>query len=75
MLIKIQQIISAINLKQTGTPKELAQKLGVSERMIYVYIDIIKNDFKAPVGYDKQLKTYYFKEEGVLNLNWQEKID
>ena len=43
--------------------------------MIYKYIDIIKNDFKAPLGYDNQSKTYYFKEEGVLNLDRQEKID
>lgn len=64
-------IIDLIQARNTGTPKELAEKVNVSERMVYKYIDQLKYQFNAPVKYDKNEKTYYFNENGSLNLNWQ----
>ncbi len=68
---KLGAVIELIKLEQTGTPQELAKKVAVSERMVYKYINCIKNDFKAPITYSKKKKSYCFKEKGELNLFWK----
>ena len=73
MIIKIQQLIEAIHAGETGTPKELSSKLGVSERMVYKYIGIIKTEFKAPIKYNRVTITYFFEGKGKLDLRWQKK--
>jgi transcriptional antiterminator len=73
MIIKIQQLIEIIHLGDTGTPKEISIKLGVSERMVYKYIGIIKTEFKAPIKYNRVTKTYFFEGKGKLDLRWQKK--
>jgi hypothetical protein len=73
MIIKIQQLIEAIHAGDTGTPKDISTKLGVSERMIYKYIQIIKTEFKAPVKYNRVTQTYFFEGKGKLDLRWQKK--
>jgi hypothetical protein len=73
MIKKIQQLIVIIHSGDTGTPKEVASKLSVSERMVFKYVDIIKNEFKAPIKYNRVTKTYYFEEQGNLDLRWQKK--
>ncbi len=73
MIIKIQQLIEAIHAGDTGTPKDISTKLGVSERMVYKYIEIIKVEFKAPIRYNKVAKTYFFEGIGKLDLRWQKK--
>ena len=73
MIIKIQQLIEIIHLGDTGAPKDISLQLGVSERMVYKYIEIIKTEFKAPVKYNRIRKTYFFEGNGKLDLRWQKK--
>jgi hypothetical protein len=73
MIIKIQQLIEIIHLGDTGTPKDISIKLGISERMVYKYIGIIKTEFKAPIKYNRLTKTYFFEGKGTLDLRWQKK--
>jgi hypothetical protein len=73
MIVKIQQLIEEIHQCETGAPKDIAEKLGVSERMVYKYIEIIKTEFKAPIKYNRVNKTYFFEGKGKLDLRWQKK--
>jgi transcriptional antiterminator len=73
MIGKIQKLIEDIHSGNTGSPKEISQKLGVSERMVYKYIEIIKVEFKAPVKYSRLNQTYFFELEGKLDLRWKNK--
>ena len=66
-------IIDFIQTKNTGTPKEFAKKVKISERMLYKYIEQLKHEFNAPIKYDKTNKTYLFSQNGDLNLHWQPK--
>ena len=66
-------IIEFISESQTGTPHEFSKKVKISERMLYKYIELLKQEFNAPIKYDKTLKTYYFSENGTLNLCWKPK--
>ena len=67
----LMTIIDLIQERNTGTPKELAKKVKISERMVYKYMDELKQEFNAPVKYDKSHKTYYFNGSGNLKLHWQ----
>jgi hypothetical protein len=69
----LMSIIEFMSESQTGTPHEFSKKVKISERMLYKYIELLKQEFNAPVKYDKTHKTYYFSENGTLNLRWKPK--
>lgn len=71
-LENLQRLIEAIEQKSTGNAREISQKLNVSERMVYNYLDVLKNEFGAPIKYNRALKSYFFTEEGKIELQWQE---
>jgi predicted DNA-binding transcriptional regulator YafY len=64
-------LIELIKLQKTGSPAEIAKTLGVSERMVYKYLDELKHEFNAPVKYDRKKRTYFFDGYGNINLYWQ----
>jgi transcriptional antiterminator len=71
-LENLQRLIEAIEQRSTGNAREISQKLDVSERMVYNYLDVLKNEFGAPIKYDRAMKSYFFTEEGKIELQWQE---
>ena len=73
-LKNIQLLIEFIDSGNTGTPKKLAKQLGISERMLFKYLDILKSEFEAPIKYNRLKQTYYFTEKGSIDLRWQDEI-
>jgi hypothetical protein len=63
ILIRIDE---QIKTKQTGTPKQLAQKLEISERSVHYYIAFMRNELKAPIIYDNINETYLYETECKL---------
>jgi hypothetical protein len=60
IIIKIDTLI---RMAQTGTPKELAAKVGMSERTVFGYLAYMKNQLNAPIEYDTANSSYcYFRE-------------
>lgn len=59
-----------IEKERTGTPKELAKRLELSERMVYNYVGILRKDLNAPVVYNRFRQTYQFQEPGQLVWEW-----
>lgn len=68
----IQLLIDLIKQKSTGNPCDLAKKLAVSERMVYKYLDILKAEFNAPIEYSRSKQSYFFSEDGNLDLRWKD---
>ena len=66
---RLSRIDQLIRIKGTGTPGELAGKIGISERSTYEYIRLMK-DFGAPVLYSRQRKSYYYKEDGRFMISF-----
>jgi predicted DNA-binding transcriptional regulator YafY len=66
---RLSRIDQLIRIKGTGTPSELAGKIGISERSTYEYIRLMK-DFGAPVLYSRQRKSYYYKQEGRFLISF-----
>lgn len=51
-----------IRSRSTGTPAQLAHRLGISERMIYRYIGYL-NEIGKGVLYDRKINSYRFLED------------
>ncbi|MFZ2906534.1 MAG: HTH domain-containing protein [Cyclobacteriaceae bacterium] len=51
-----------IEKQKTGTPEELAKKLGISRRMLFEYLTAVKAN-GMPVHYCRTRKRYYYAEE------------
>lgn len=72
-IVKLKEFIELISNGNTGTPKQVASKLGVSDRLVFFYVSTLKKEFFAPIKYCRKRKTYYFTEKGKIDLNWQRK--
>lgn len=68
-IIRIHELILA---KQTGSPRDLALKVGISERMLYHYIAFMREELKAPIVYDSQNTCYHYDGECGLNFKCDE---
>ncbi|WP_310559107.1 HTH domain-containing protein [Flavobacterium sp.] len=62
----IKKLHECIMTEQTGSPKELSNKLGVSERTIYNYISFMKVEMNAPIIYDNQKGNYIYERVCLL---------
>lgn len=67
-LERLQQLHLLIEKGNTGTPKEVANKMNISQRLLYNLIDQLK-DFEAPICYDRKAKTYFYCEDFQLKVS------
>lgn len=56
-------LIELIEKKKTGSPAELAVKLGLKERMIYNVLDDLCLVLGKEICYCKEEKSYHFLEK------------
>jgi len=69
---KIRQLDYYIESGSTGSPGDLAAKMGVSKSMLFRYIGYMKTDLKAPIKYQRMSETYVYLEKGKLCLKgWE----
>jgi hypothetical protein len=75
MIYKVQQRLTYLNklikLKATGTPKELAQKLGLTERAWYKMRDELVNDLELPLAYCPYSRSYVYTIEGSFEIGFK----
>ncbi|QTE22429.1 DNA-binding protein [Polaribacter cellanae] len=67
-LERLQQLHNLIAIENTGTPKELASLMQISERSIHLLIEELK-DYHANICYSRSRKTYYYCENFDLKVN------
>ena len=58
-----------INLKSTGNPEAFGTRIGVSRRTICEYIRIMR-ELGAPIGYNRQRKTYFYINDGRFRVQF-----
>ncbi|MFM6914080.1 MAG: hypothetical protein ACKOUQ_04155 [Aquirufa sp.] len=75
MLWKIQQRLlyldSLLALQATGTPKELAKKLQMTERSWYKLRDELIHDLQIPIVYNSKQRSYMYQEKGMIKMGFQ----
>jgi len=69
-LQRIERIDQLIRLNATGTPKELAERLGVGETVLYETLALMKQ-YGAPIYYDKGMQSYYYKEPCTFEFTFK----
>tara|TARA_R110001606_G_scaffold391760_1_gene560133 strand:+ start:640 stop:948 length:309 start_codon:yes stop_codon:yes gene_type:complete len=66
-LERLQQLHNLIAVEKTGTPKELAALMQISERSIHLLIEQLK-DYDANICYSRSRKTYFYCEDFDLRV-------
>ena len=66
IIIRLNDLITN---EQTGRPKELASKLGITERSVYNYIAFMKREMKAPILYNSQRISYIYNDDCDFKFN------
>ena len=56
-------LIELIEKKKTGSPGELAGRIGVTKRMIYHILDDLSLCLEKEITYSKEEKSYIFSEK------------
>ena len=66
-LERLQQLHNLIVKERTGSPKDLARRMKISERLVYLLIEYLK-DYNASIRYDRIRQTYYYAEDFQLDI-------
>lgn len=68
---RLVRIDYLIHLKATGSPADLGNKIGLSERSIYEYIRLLKT-FGAPITFSRTRNSYIYLTEGNFKIGFHE---
>ena len=69
-ILKIKHFIHLIEKERTGSAKVAAERIGISERMVFNYVRILKTELNAPINYNRNKQTYSYNENGKLIWKW-----
>ena len=61
---RLSRIDQLIRLKATGSPKEFAGKLEISERALYDHLSWLKSEGGCPIRYCRLRRSYYYARKG-----------
>lgn len=71
---RIQYLDELIRKKSTGTPDELAGRLGISRSQLYNIIGYL-NDIGIGINYSRGRRTFYYNTDGKnIEINFSIKI-
>ena len=65
---RLNLIDTLIRQKRTGTPTELAKRVGVSVSGLARIVDNLKG-VGAPIAFDRKLKSYYYTRDYAIRIN------
>jgi len=71
---RLEKLDHCIRYKATGSPVELAQKIGISERTLYDYLRLMKQ-MGAPIKFSNLRKSYYYLHEGQFLVGFQSEFE
>lgn len=63
LLPLVKRADQLILTKATGTPQQLAQRLGISIRAWYYLLNQLRNDYDFPIYYDRFRDSYYYSDD------------
>ena len=69
---RLERLNHMIRRKATGTPKQLAERLGVSERTVYNLIDTLRQ-LGARIYYDNLRESYCYESGHEFSIELKEK--
>ena len=67
---RLETVDYLIKSRRTGRPAVFARRLGISERTLYEFLDLMK-ELGAPISYCKRTESYYYKEQGGFQIRFK----
>ena len=67
---RVKRIDSLKRRQATGTPEELAYKLGIAKRTLFEYLQFIKQE-GAEIEYSRIRQSYYYTRSGSFKVGFQ----
>jgi len=71
---RLKTINRLVRIKGTGTPKQLARRLNMSESSLYIYLSLLK-ELGAPIAYSKIMNSYYYESDGEFIIGYIDRIE
>jgi len=68
---RLERLDYLIRQKSTGTPNQLAERLNMSERTLYGFLNEMR-ELGAPIKYSRAKQTYYYCTNGRFQLRFYE---
>lgn len=65
---QLNKLHGMIMLESTGSPKEMARYMRISERQLYHLLEQLR-DMEAPIRFNRRSNTYYYDSEFDLLVN------
>jgi len=65
---QLRKLHGMIKLESTGSPKEIARHMNVSERHIYHLLEQLR-EMEAPICYNRRTNTYFYSGSFDLLVN------
>ncbi len=66
---RLQRIDKLIRMQATGTARQLAEKLEITERSVYNYLNYMKK-MDAPVVFSNESQSYIYTDEGYFYIGF-----
>jgi hypothetical protein len=74
-LLRVQRLAYLVQRKATGTPQQLADKLGVSLRTVDNLLNYLREISKVDILYCRERCSYYFAEPVKINPDIVQPLD
>jgi len=71
---RIERMDTLIRRKSTGPPKELAEKLNISERWLYIFLDELRSELDCPIKYDRRRRSYVYEVPGRVTIGFKSEM-
>jgi predicted DNA-binding transcriptional regulator YafY len=72
LIDRLAHIDGLIYRRATGTPDQMAQKLGICRATWYEWLDQLQHDLGLPIAYNPELQTYHYTRPGRLVIRFGE---
>ncbi len=60
----LEQIDSLVRRRATGSPDQLAHRLGIGRATWFEWLEQLRHDLGLPIEYDTASQTYYYTRPG-----------
>jgi len=69
---RISRIDQLIRLQATGTPQDLARKLGICKSNLYLYLEFMRS-MGAPIIYNQYRNSFVYEQKGSFKIGFNVK--
>ncbi|TVP54235.1 MAG: HTH domain-containing protein [Mongoliibacter sp.] len=70
---RLQLLNKLVREQRTGSPEELAERLGISRRQLYVYLEYFK-DLGVEIQFSRRMNSFVFANQKQVHIDWKFEI-